>query len=214
MAHFFSYRPIAVISAFWLTLSAAFAATPQLTTTDWKEGVVILTNQEVRRGKLHYDHLHDLVLLRLEGQQTVIALTARQVHSLRYYDPQDNIIHDFLVIDQHPRLPYSVRTFYEVVTTGEVLYLRKRNRCPLRPPTRENAHTVAYDYFAYHQGRLVRAHHFGKELLPQLTQDDPSLVRYIDDNHLRAYDIGDQIRLIEYFNQQQPQPIAHLAPSE
>ena len=213
MTYLFFSRFFLAAAFFLLTLPNVLA-TSRLAHADWKEGVVILTNQEVLRGEVYYDYTHDLVLLRAGDRQPVTTLTARQVQSLRYYDPQDDIIHDFVVIDQHPRLPYSVRTFYEVVTTGEVLYLRKRNRCPLRPPAHENIHTVAYNYFAYHAGTLVRAHHFDKELLPRLTQDDPSLARYIDDNRLRAYDVGDQIRVIEYFNRPRSQPIAHLVSSE
>ena len=183
--------------------------TPRLTNDDWKNGVVVLEDERVLNGKVYYDYLHDLVLLRPANKQSMMTFTARQVQSFRYYDPQENIIHDFLALDHHPRLPYPVRSFYEVVTTGEVLYLRRHNRCPVAPPRDVSPHKVAFTYFAYYQGQLVRARQFERNLLPMLLEKDPTLSRYAKEHRLRPYDVGDQILLVDYFNQPQPKPVAH-----
>ena len=128
-----------------------------------------------------------------------------------YYDPHINIIHDFLVLAHHPASSYPVPTFYEVVTTGTVLYLRQQNRCPLSPPQHVSPHKVAYQYFAYHNGQLIRAHRFEKDLLATLVQEDPTLANYTKTHRLRAYDVGDQIELVKYFNRRTAIPVAELS---
>lgn len=189
----------------------AIQAAPHRMPVDWKEGVIILNNEEVLNGEVYYDHWYDLVLLRDDPNQPVQTFTARQVQSFRYYDPQDNIIHDFLVLAHHPASSYPVPNFYEVVTTGTVLYLRQHNRCPLSPPRDVNPHKVAYHYFAYHHGQLVRAQRFTRDLLPTLVQEDPALADYAKVHHLRTYDVGDQILLVEHFNRRTATPLAELA---
>lgn len=186
------------------------SATPLRTDVAWKKGVIIRNDQGVLNGEVYYDHRYDLVLLREEDGQSVRTFTARQVHSFRYYDSQDNIIHDFLVLAHHPVSPYSVPTFYEVVTAGKVLYLRRHNRCPTTPPPGVSPHTVAYDYFAYYHGQLVRSYRFEKELFSALTVESPALLTYSRKHRLRPYDIGDQILLVTYFNRHGTTPVAEL----
>lgn len=191
-------------------LTATHAAS-RLTNIDWKEGVIILNNEEVLNGKVFYDHRYDLVLLRSDDDQPVKTYSAHQVQSFRYYDPQDNIIHDFITLAHHPRSSYPVPNFYEVVTSGKVLYLRQQNHCPLSPPRGVSPHKVAYHYFAYYEGQLVRAHRFEKDLLPTLAQEDATVGHYLKEHRLRPYEVGDQILLVKYFNQRTATPVAELA---
>lgn len=193
-----------------ITPSGAASFSLPISNAEWNEGVIILVGDEVLSGEVHYNSLHQLVLLRSAKGQPITTFTARQVRRFFYYNPQDNIIHRFLAIEQHPNPAYAAHHFYEVVAEGPALYLRQPNRCLARPPANSNSHTVAFHYFAYYQGKLVRAHAFEKELLPTLTQENAALVDYIKLQHLQPYHIGDQILLVNYFNRYRPEPLANI----
>ena len=187
---------------------------PSVSNSDWQEGVVILVNDEVLTGEVYFNAHYQLVLLRTGEGQPVTALTAQQVQRFFYYDSQDNIIHRFVAIEQHPQPAYVVQSFYEVVAEGSVRYLRQPNRCAVRPPHGSSPHTVAFNYFVYYQGKIIRAHAFQKELLPVLAQQHPPLIDYQKSLQLKPYLVGDQILLVNYFNQQTTEPLADLARSE
>ncbi len=209
-----SFR-LAIVSA--LLVAAAIpnanASPLPVNGADWNDGVVVLVGDEVLNGQIHYNALHQLVLLRSDDGQTITTLTARQVQRFFYYNPQDNIIHRFLAIEQRVRSTYAVRSFYEVVAEGLVLYLRQPNQCLARPPRGSSPHVVSFHYFAYYHGKVVRAHAFETELLPTLTQENPRLIDFMKSQQLKPYHVGDQILLINYFNQQAPRPLAVLTPS-
>ena len=178
---------------------------------DWNEGMVILSNDEVQKGELYYDHANGVVLLRSGAHQRVKTLTVRQVRSFRYYNAQDNLVHHFLAIDHRTRSSYPIRGFYEIVSKGDVLYLRQRNGCRWAPPHHVSPHVVAYDYFAYYQGQLVRSHRFEQELLPVLAEADPTLLRYMKESRLRPYEVEDQILLVAHVNRGLPSPLADVS---
>lgn len=169
-----------------------------------------MVGDKVLNGEVHYNSLYQLLLLRSGEGQPITTFTARQVQRFFYYNPQDNIIHRFLTLEQYPHPTYAIRSFYEIVAEGSALYLRQPNQCSARPPHGSNPHTVAFHYFAYYQGRLVRAHAFEKNLLPALMQEKPALEAYLKAQHLQPYHIGDQILLVNYFNRQLPEPLAAL----
>ena len=210
MIHAFTLQISTIACLMVGILSTPVFATPhRIHETEWKPGVIILSSAEVLNGDVYYNHLHDLLLLRSGDHKYIKTFTVNQVRSFQYYDQQDNIIHHFLALSRRSS-SYMTQSFYEVVTEGEVLYLRQRNRCPLDPPPNVNSHAVAYHYFAYYRGRLVRAHRFKQELLPTLVAEDPTLSDYIKEHQLKPYHVGDQILLIDHFNHQSAPPIANL----
>ena len=129
------------------------------------------------------------------------------------------IIHDYLEYTEEYKKKYGqkciflmqVRSFYEIVIEGPVSYLRQPNRCSAQPPHGSSLHTVAYHYFAYYQGKMVRAHAFDKKMLPALMKQNAALIDYIRSHRLQPYHVGDQIRLVDYFNQHFSEPLAELA---
>ena len=120
-----------------LTIPNVVASPLPINQADWNDGVVVLVDNKVLSGEIHYNASHQLVLLRSDDGQTITTLTSRQVQRFFYYNPQDNIIHRFLAIEQRPRLAYAVRSFYEVVAEGPVLYLRQPNQCSVHTTTRQ-----------------------------------------------------------------------------
>ncbi len=205
---------LAIVGALLVALPVLNAKASPLPTNEggWNDGVVVLVGDSVLSGEIHYNSLHQLVLLRSADGQKITTLTTRQVQRFFYYNPQDNIIHCFLAIEQHPHHAYVVRSFYEVVAEGPVLYLRQPNQCSAHPPQGSNPHVVAFRYFAYYRGKIVRAHAFRKELLPILVQENPELTDYMKSQQLKPYHVGDQIMLVNHFNQQFSEPLAELLP--
>lgn len=204
---------LATVSALSIGLAMPSVASPfssLISKAEWNNGVVVLVGDEVLNGEVYYNALHQLLLLRSGEGQPITTLTARQVQRFFYYNPQDNIIHRFLALERHPRPTYAVHSFYEVVAEGPVLYLRQPNQCSARPPQGSNLHKVAFHYFAYYQGKLVRAHAFERDLLPALLQEKPALVAYLKAQRLQPYHIGDQILLVNYFNRYLSEPLAGL----
>lgn len=192
------------------TVQAAIAR-PPFSNSEWKKGVVVLTDDRILTGEVRYNSLHHLVLLRPGEDQPITTLTIRQVQRFFYYDPQNNIIHRFVALEQYLQPNYVARSFYEIVTEGPVSYLRQPNRCSARPPHGSSLHTVAYHYFAYYQGKMVRAHAFEKKMLPTLMKQNAALTDYIRSHRLQPHHVGDQIRLVDYFNQHFSEPLAELA---
>ena len=212
MSNVFSYSflTLAIISASLIGLVIPSTAGSSIDETAWNQGVVVLVDDEVLSGEIYYNPLHQLVLLRSGDGQPIATLTTRQVQRFFYYSPQDNIIHRFLTIERRLRSSYVVRSFYEVVTEGPVLYLRQSNHCTARPPRESSPHTVAFHYYAYYRGKLVRARAFEKDLLPTLLHESPALVDYMKSQRLHPYHVGDQILLVSYFNRHLAQPFADL----
>jgi hypothetical protein len=210
----FQFRSLGLIGiSAWLTILAmpsVDASSLPINKADWYDGVVVLVDDKVLSGEIHYNASHQLVLLRSDDGQTITTLTSRQVQRFFYYNPQDNIIHRFLAIEQLPHPTYAVRSFYEVVAEGPVLYLRQPNQCSAHPPPGSSPHVVAFRYFAYYRGKIVRARAFQKELLPALAQESPALIEYIKSQQLKPYHVGDQIVLVNYFNRQFSEPLAAL----
>ncbi len=206
------FLKLAIVGAFLIAFVApnAVASPLPISEAGWNDGVVVLVGDKVLSGELHYNAVHQLVLLRSDDGKTITTLTTRQVQRFFYYNPQDNIIHRFLAIEQHPRHAYAVRSFYEVVAEGPVLYLRQPNQCSAQPPPGSNPHVVAFRYFAYYRGKMVRAHAFRKELLPTLVQENPGLIDYMKSQQLKPYHVGDQIMLVNRFNRQFSEPLAEL----
>ena len=192
----------------FLSLSAEAG---RIADADWNQGVVVLSNDEVLSGEVYHDHKNDLLLLRSGARQPIRTFTVHQLQSFRYYDPRDNLIRHFLTVAlRGARTSYPVRRFYEVVSKGDVMYLRRHNGCALAPPSDLSHHTVAYDYFAYYQGQLIRSHRFEKDLLPVLANTDPTLLSYMKEKQLRPYEIADQIALITRFNRWRSGPVAKM----
>jgi hypothetical protein len=176
-------------------------------TLGWFPGIVILNNDEILNGDINYDYANDLVMCRQNDK--IRTFGPQQASSFRYYNEETNILHDYEVYAFQKNDYYEQRGFFEIVLEGKVNYIRKRNRYPIYHTSegylsgrsfRTDPQVVAYDYFVEMNGKLVKARHFKKEVLPILIANDQRILEFIKERRLRTYDIGDQIVLLNYHN--------------
>ena len=172
----------------------------------WHPGIVILNNDQIIKGDLSYDYANDLIMCQQDGK--IKTFGPHQAASFRYYEEEKNLFHRFKVYKLAQNSFYSQKAFFEIVLDGKVDFIRKRNRYDVQQ-SREgylahrstNVHEVAYQYYVLVNDRLVKARKFKKEVLPQLLLNEQSLESYMKEQKLRSYDIGDQIVLLNYYNE-------------
>lgn len=195
-----------IISLFLLT---TFSAEAQLSkkATPWQEGIIILNNEQVINGEISYDYFYDVVLHRADG--LISTYTPQQFISFMYYDEKEDLYHNFVSLDNELNPKYQQKAIYEVVLEGKVNYVRKRNKYPTYEPKkgylanknrRLNQHKVAYEYFVQYGDRLIKSRRFKQEVLPLMLDQEQSLAFYMKENNLKSYQVGDQIELVRYFN--------------
>lgn len=209
-------------TALVLFCTLSFASDP----TPWASGIIITHENQLLKGEIRYDYTHDLVMFRETKEALLQTLTAHQVSSFRYYDEQEKLVHYFKTYVHRPNAYATIPTFFEVVVSGDVSYLRKRNAFPYfegtdkrrfagKSSARISPHILCYDYYVYVDDQIIRASRFKKEVLPRLADQGVAIRSHIKENNLKAYHVGDQIQLIQYANQQlaSQQPQASVSAS-
>ncbi len=175
----------------------------------WYPGMVILNDASILKGEISYNYVHDLVMYKSEQQ--IQTFPAHQVHSFSYWDDKEDIMHQYKVLDYAPDQYFQRKVVFEVLLQGDVVYLRKHNRYPevnpastrhfaLQKSANVSPHVVCYDYFVSWQGKIIKARHFSKKVLPEMIERDQKISEYIKKERLQLFNIGDQIILSEYFN--------------
>jgi hypothetical protein len=189
----------------FLLLNSSSFAQFSARSTDWYPGIIILENEEIVKGEISYDFANDLVMCKSE--EKISTFGPHQTRSFRYYEKENNVFHNYEVLQIQQNSFYTRKAFFEIVLEGNVKYVRKHNRYPVTQPQeghlayrRSNPHLVAYDYYTQLEGELIKSRHFKKEVLPALLNKDQRVAAFIKENKLRTYDIGDQIVLLDYFN--------------
>jgi hypothetical protein len=86
----------------------------------WHEGVLVLSNHEILRGKLSVECHHDLVLFRAASVQVYPAHRLTRVY---FYDSGNNINRKFLTL----AYPGVRSQLFEVVVQGTVSIVRRPN---------------------------------------------------------------------------------------
>ncbi len=197
----------AILLYFLLSYTVTFATDISSTSTGWQEGVIVLHDKTVLQGTINYDYRYDVVMYRKAGK--IITFTPLQVASFCYFDPKTNIFHRYMTLARQKTAYTERQTIFEIVLKGTVQYLRRHNQYP-PVISNDQSHAsdqpfyqeqiVCYDYYILYQDQLIKSRRFQQEVLPQLAAVDHSLMAYIKDQRLQTGNVGDQIRLIRYFN--------------
>lgn len=103
----------------------------------WHDGVLVLSNNEVLRGKLSVECFHDLVLYCSASSTQVYP--AHRVNRVYFYDAENNINRRFLTLTY----PDSRSHLFEIVIQGAVSIVRQPHRHEVVHV--EDHH--AFDYF-------------------------------------------------------------------
>lgn len=144
-------------------------------TSQWHQGVVVLTNNLVLAGELLV-HL-DFNTLVVNASNERLVLPAATIKSFRYYDKANNINRQYVTLDD---LQPRSSVFYELIVQGEYKVVRKLKRI----------HSVVADdkedyvYFIFKDGLLTPIRNFRKKVFPQLLKSTPELDKWVHEQRL------------------------------
>jgi hypothetical protein len=159
--------------------------------SDWKQGSVVLINNQVLVGDimLHLDF--NTLLIKDDGHVTV--LPARKVNSFRFYDEPSNINRQFLTIGNR-----TEDIFYELVLKGSYKVVRKLKR--VHEPRADDKED--YEYFIMSQKEMVPIEAFKKKIFPLLVSSIPELEEWVELENLKLNTPDAAILIMKEFNNQ------------
>jgi hypothetical protein len=159
--------------------------------SEWKEGVVVLSDDRVLTGSISYPRGSDLIVLRTNDERTV--LLAAKVQCFRYFDDVAEINRHFICLRDS-----KCYRFYEVVIEGPVNVLRSLKRFAGRSHIDE---IESYDYFTWVDNRLERLIYFRSRVYPKLLKEKPQEIQaFCHEEQLNLNKMKSAILIIQEFN--------------
>jgi len=159
----------------------------------WYEGVLILSNNEILRGKFAIEQLHDIILYQDDIVSDVFP--AHKVRSLYFYDEKEDINRRFVSVKQND-MSRPWHQIYEIVVAGEVTVMRRK-----KASEKHLSNASSFTYHIQYQDSLIPFGKFTKQIYPILSTNMGScLEEYIRKNRLRTYHMAGSIQIIEFYN--------------
>ncbi len=162
----------------------------------WYMGSVQLSSSKIVQGKVAIKPDHNVVLFRV-GEETMV-FPAHKVMAVRIYDEDELTVRNFVTL--HLELgAQSVYKFYEVLVDGKVSILRRQQ------VGWQGIHIeiMDYDYFVWHEGKLMELFKFKKKVYPQMVEhSDGTIKTYVRANHLSLSRLEHLIKIAAYYNKQ------------
>ena len=180
-----------VVISLFVVLFLAHGASGQ----EWFRGSVLLQNGNVLKGEISFWTGRDAILLS-EGN-AMMAIPAFRIQSLSFYDEEAEIQREFVTMPS-TRGAATTYQFYEVVVHGTISVLRQQHLYwySLRIQMSD------YDYFIVKDDLFMPISKFRRELYPDLKRTSSTLADLVMRERLNLYNIEDNIRFIEYYNEQ------------
>lgn len=181
----------------------------------WHSGVVVLKNHEVINGELKHDWRHNVIQVK-RGERTE-AYSAFQVALFYFHDERLKAVRKYVSLPFEARSHAFVDVFFEEVIRGEMSMLRKENPgYNWNQPTPDRDiyttsgkiiddynyhHALSFDYFYSVKGRLMPMEDFEDELMASLSHSETDRIsRFIAQNSIDLSKVGDQVRVIRFYN--------------
>ena len=172
----------------------------------WCPGSVTLENQQVVSGEVSYDLKFNAVQVRHDG--VVRTYTAEKV---AYFDLFDQVKHrdrHYVAIDHQVYEGYQRRTFFEVLTDGDLTILRKTKyvRKPrvtedFRAPHIYLNAVCKHTYYAFSEGKFFEISDFKEQVLPLMSEHEATVNHYIEQCKLKLRKVHEQMRVVHLYNQ-------------
>jgi hypothetical protein len=177
---------------FFLFLIAASSGVQAFDSSEFYNGSIVLSNEEVITGEVAIHVKHDVVLFRGEGLVTVYP--AHKIQKVFFYDKQADINRKFISVVS-PGHGYRQAKIYEIVLYGEVMVVRKeRNFSDWDSPK-------DFNYFILADQKILPIKHFSKKVFPSLIAKDQSVVTSLrNDEKLNPNSLADIIQIIAHYN--------------
>ncbi len=182
------------------------AASPYLNQGFWCPGQVTLANQRVVEGEINYDLKYNAIQVRHDG--VVRTYTAEKIAHFTMFDQVKHRERHYVAIDHQLDEGYQRKTFFEVLTEGDVTILRK-SKYVRKPRVTEDQRAphiylnavCRHDYYAYNQGEFFEIDDFKEQVLPLMTSYEDLVQDYIKRCKLKLRKINEQMRVVHLYNQ-------------
>lgn len=172
----------------------------------WCPGQVTLANQRVIEGEINYDLKYNAIQVRENG--TVRTYTAEKIDHFKIFDQIKHRERSYVAIDHQLAEGYQRKTFFEVLTEGDVTILRKSKyvRKPRITEDQRAPHiylnaVCRHDYYAYNQGEFFEIDDFKNQILPLMSGHQDLIGDYIKRCKLKLRKINEQMRVVHLYNQ-------------
>jgi hypothetical protein len=173
----------------------------------WCNGQAVLENGEVLAGDISFDLKFEVVRVKKNG--IVHAYTAEGLAYFEMYDHIKRIHRKYVSVDSPVHPGYSRRAFFEVISHGELSFLR-RSEYVRRPRATEDMraphvylNSICKHIYYLHDAEegLVQVDNFKKEVLPRMERYEKQVDDYIDRCHLSLKKVHEQVRVVNLYNQ-------------
>ncbi len=199
----------------FLSLITVFAQNSQFPSQVWHKGNIYLSDGTSLTGNVKYDLDNNLVQLQTE---TVDTFTASNVSNFEIFDEVFGGIRRFYSLPYAINGEYETPTFFEVLTEGNDLALLCREYIatdtrgmnnnwgpmgmnPLWGPQNNFGYRLAFNYYFFKNGRLVRYSLKKKDLYAMLPGYDDEIDLFMRKNRLEHDKRGDLLRITAYYNE-------------
>lgn len=159
----------------------------------WYEGSVVLRNDEVLRGRISVEPVHDLILFSANGQ--LMVYPAARIKAFYFYDAKANINRKFVSLRQRSNA-FTADHLYEIVVYGEARVLR-RIASKLSDPDNDGD---GYRYYVQADGNIVPFRKFRSEVYPALLRHSGTVETYVSENKLQPGNSAHIILIVAYYN--------------
>jgi hypothetical protein len=200
---------------FWLGIGllSGFEAAAQYYFAEehWHQGFLIHNDGDTLRGKLRYTLENDAVQLQTSNEQ-IQTFSARQILYFEFFDTYYKRKRLFIVLPyaKNPGSNYKSPTIFEVLTTGDFVTLLARERLVTQMVTTTSPYVIGPSvavrrprfepFFLYENGE-IRPYTDKKDLFRFLPGMDERLHNFIKQNKLNPDEVGDLIKIVNYYNQ-------------
>ena len=173
----------------------------------WCNGHAVLENGEVLLGEVSFDLKFQVVRVRKNGMTQ--AYSAENMAYFELYDHIKKINRKYVSVDSPVHPGYSRKAFFEVISHGELSYLR-RSEYVRRPRATEDMraphiylNTVCRHIYYVHMKKegLTRVSNFEEEVLPLMESYEKQVDEYIDRCNLSLRRLHEQVRVVNLYNQ-------------
>ncbi len=182
------------------------ALPPPLSQGFWCSGQVTLVDQQVVTGEINYDLKYNAIQVRNNG--VMRTYTAEKIAHFTLFDLVKHRERHYVAIDQQLDEGYQRKTFFEVLTEGDLTILRK-SKYVRKPRVTEDQRAphiylnavCRHKYYAYNQGDFFEIDDFKAQVLPRMTGYEDLVQKYIRQCKLKLRKINEQMRVVHLYNQ-------------
>jgi hypothetical protein len=167
-------------------------------TDDWKEGIIVLRNNQVLNGSLFFTGF-ETVLFKTHNRELVSVFRAHDLQQIRFYDSIINVNRRFIIANGIEDF-YQDSRLFEVVLDGGISVIR---RLPIESESMmQITYALAYDYFIKVDLDIIPLSKFRDRYYPSLLKNCFGLNTFVAAQKLNPNVQADAIRIIKFCNTQ------------